>query len=145
MSARIVHQRTGKTIGVFADYVEAATYRADVLRPALAPNTPCPFAIRSGGVKVGHLFTADVVSTQPCVHCGSPAVDADGGPFHFIVGDNGAKTAGRECMTTKRGRSTPAGTTAELRGRSTPAGTRRRTPRGPSLSSCSASNSGQFG
>ncbi|AHY26970.1 hypothetical protein SEA_NAIRB_54 [Mycobacterium phage Nairb] len=114
MSARIVHQRTGKTIGVFADYVEAATYRADVLRPALAPNTPCPFAIRSGGVKVGHLFTADVVSTQPCVHCGSPAVDADGGPFHFIVGDNGAKTAGRECMTTKRGRSTPAGTTAEL-------------------------------
>ncbi|AVJ50274.1 hypothetical protein I5J36_gp58 [Mycobacterium phage Mendokysei] len=114
MSARIVHQRTGKTIGVFADYVEAFNYRRDVLRPTLDPNAPCPFAIRSGGVKDGHLFTADFVSTRPCVHCSKPAVEIDRATTHFIVGDNGSKTGGDECMTTVRGRTKRAGTFAEL-------------------------------
>lgn len=48
MSARIVHQRTGEILEkVFTDYVEAAIYRRDVLRPQLHPLAPCPYAIRT--------------------------------------------------------------------------------------------------
>lgn len=46
MGAWIVHQRSGERMGPFADYVEAATYRRDVLRRRLAPTAHCPFAIR---------------------------------------------------------------------------------------------------
>lgn len=47
MTARIVNQRTGETVAVFPSYVQAAEHRRDVLRPALAPDAPCPFAIRT--------------------------------------------------------------------------------------------------
>lgn len=47
MTARIVNQRTGAEVAVFGSYVEAAEYRRDVLRPELAPDEPCPYAIRS--------------------------------------------------------------------------------------------------
>ena len=42
----IVDQRTGKEVDRFPDYVAAANYRRDVLRPKLQPNQPCPYAIR---------------------------------------------------------------------------------------------------
>lgn len=48
VTARIVHQRTGIYVsGVFSTYVEAATYRRDVLRPRLTPDASCPYAIRT--------------------------------------------------------------------------------------------------
>lgn len=46
MTAWIHNQRTGAKTGPFAGYVEAAEFRRDVLRPRLAPNAHCPFAIR---------------------------------------------------------------------------------------------------
>lgn len=47
MTVQIVNQRTGIALDQkFCDYVEAATYRRDVLRPRLAPDAPCPYAIR---------------------------------------------------------------------------------------------------
>jgi hypothetical protein len=46
VSAWIVNQRTGKRLGPFRDYGTAATFRKDVLRPQLRPNTFCPYAIR---------------------------------------------------------------------------------------------------
>lgn len=42
----IVNQRTGQQVAGFDDYIEAAVYRRDVLRPTLPPDAPCPFAIR---------------------------------------------------------------------------------------------------
>lgn len=42
----IIDQRTGIEVASFADYVEAAVYRRDVLRPNLPPDAPCPYAIR---------------------------------------------------------------------------------------------------
>ncbi|BCI84687.1 hypothetical protein MTY66_63120 (plasmid) [Mycolicibacterium sp. TY66] len=42
----IIDQRTGAEVNRFSDYVEAAVYRRDVLRPRLHPDQPCPYAIR---------------------------------------------------------------------------------------------------
>ena len=42
----IVNQRTGQQVKEFDDYPAAAVYRRDVLRPALDPDAPCPYAIR---------------------------------------------------------------------------------------------------
>ncbi|MEE3755239.1 hypothetical protein [Mycobacterium intracellulare] len=42
----IIDQRTGHEVTRFADYVDAAVYRRDVLRPRLRPDQPCPYAIR---------------------------------------------------------------------------------------------------
>lgn len=47
MTAWIVNQRTGGRTGPFATYVQAAEFRRDVLRPRLAPDAPCQFAIRT--------------------------------------------------------------------------------------------------
>lgn len=46
MTIIIVNQRTGCQVAVFDTYVEAAVHRRDVLRPRLAPDAPCPYAIR---------------------------------------------------------------------------------------------------
>jgi hypothetical protein len=46
VTAWIVNQRTGGRTGPFDNYVQAAEFRRDVLRPRLDPNAPCPFAIR---------------------------------------------------------------------------------------------------
>lgn len=47
MTVQIVNQRTGIALDQkFCHYVEAATYRRDVLRPEIAPGAPCPYAIR---------------------------------------------------------------------------------------------------
>lgn len=46
MTARIIHQRTGVTVGVFDTYVEAAEYRTE-LRRQVPPDQPCPYAIRT--------------------------------------------------------------------------------------------------
>ncbi|MGB8402617.1 MAG: hypothetical protein WCE30_00925 [Mycobacterium sp.] len=42
----IIDQRTGQEVARFDDYVVAAVYRRDELRPKLRPNQPCPYAIR---------------------------------------------------------------------------------------------------
>ena len=42
----IVNQRTGARTGPFLNYVQAAEFRQKVLRPRLAPDAPCPYAIR---------------------------------------------------------------------------------------------------
>lgn len=44
--AIIINQRTGALVASFESYVAAAEFRRDVLRPGLAPDAPCPFAIR---------------------------------------------------------------------------------------------------
>ena len=45
MTARIIHQRTGRTVAVFNTYEEAGHYRAE-LRRQVPPDQPCPYAIR---------------------------------------------------------------------------------------------------
>lgn len=53
-------------------------------------------------MKVGDLFTHNDIETQPCDHCGDPAVAVDHHLYarmHFAVADNGAKTAWPECRT----------------------------------------------
>ncbi len=50
-------------------------------------------------MKLGDLFTRDIVGTRPCRHCGAPVVDCDGLTTHFEVSENGAKTAWLECYT----------------------------------------------
>lgn len=42
----VIDQRTGREVARFATYTEAANYRRDVLRPQLAPDQPCQYAIR---------------------------------------------------------------------------------------------------
>lgn len=46
-AVQIIHQRTGALVESFDDYVAAATYRRDVLRPQLDPTAQCPYAIRT--------------------------------------------------------------------------------------------------
>lgn len=46
MTVWIVNTRSGARSGPFADYVAAAEFRRDVLRPQLDPTAHCPFAIR---------------------------------------------------------------------------------------------------
>lgn len=65
-------------------------------------------------MKVGQLFTAAVVETSPCVNCGAPTVEIDGGAEHFEVAETGAKTAWRECRTIVRGRQKLTGTVAQI-------------------------------
>jgi hypothetical protein len=48
----IVDQRTGIEVAEFDDYVAAAVYRRDVLRPKLSPDAPCPYAIRGAVSRV---------------------------------------------------------------------------------------------
>ena len=68
-------------------------------------------------MKIGELFTAAHVDTQPCIHCGAPAADCDGRTLHFEVADTGAKTASLECHTVVRGRRKHTGTMAALSAR----------------------------
>ncbi|GAS98846.1 putative uncharacterized protein [Mycolicibacterium canariasense] len=42
----IVNQATGVEVAGFEEYVDAAVYRRDVLMPTVAPDEPCPYAIR---------------------------------------------------------------------------------------------------
>ncbi|UVT31504.1 hypothetical protein SEA_MASK_73 [Mycobacterium phage Mask] len=70
-------------------------------------------------MQVGEVFTRSDIETQPCVHCGAPAVALDDPrAMHFEVADNGARTAWPECFTVVRGRRGDRrkylGTTAEV-------------------------------
>jgi hypothetical protein len=59
--------------------------------------------VRHRGSQIGDLFTRTGFQTRPCKHCGDPVVDVDGGPVHFEVSENGAKTAWPYCWVTVRG------------------------------------------
>ncbi|AEL19716.1 hypothetical protein SEA_ALLEYCAT_69 [Mycobacterium phage AlleyCat] len=67
-------------------------------------------------MKIGDLFTRTDIVTTPCEHCGDPIVDCDGRLTHFVIADNGAKTAWGECQTIVRGHHKPAGDQAALFG-----------------------------
>lgn len=65
-------------------------------------------------MKLGDLFTHTNIDTQPCTHCGAPAVQIEGGPIHFEVADTGARTAWEDCYTVVRGRRKRTGTVAAV-------------------------------
>lgn len=65
-------------------------------------------------MKIGDLFTRTSIDTQPCVHCGAPAVDVGDRCMHFEVAETGAKTAWQECFTVVRGRRKYGGSVAEV-------------------------------
>lgn len=46
----IIDERTGEEVKQFAEYLDAAVYRRDVLRPQLPPDAPCPYAIRGAAI-----------------------------------------------------------------------------------------------
>lgn len=70
----------------------------------------------SAGMKLGELFTtSEAIETRPCVHCGEPVVEIDGGPIHFEVdAETGGKTAWMLCTELVGGRRKRSGTSAEV-------------------------------
>lgn len=65
-------------------------------------------------MKLGELFTAETIDTQPCTHCGAPAVALDEGTVHFEIAATGAKSSWDDCYAGEIFRSKKTGTVAEL-------------------------------
>ena len=46
----IIDTRTGEEVAQFTEFLDAAVYRRDVLRPQLPPDAPCPYEIKGAAI-----------------------------------------------------------------------------------------------